>query len=535
MNNLCELCQEKAEFVCFCEKSYFCVSHIGPHMLENSSLTHRPVSVNEDLMHLVSLSLGKLIESEKEILEKAAQQHKTKKMVSFRLLTEIQKVNSFHDSSCLMLQEKIKSLKDLLDAILNNTLSSLKASCDEAKSQLLYYNEKLETEGLSHNSFIDSLLKCSDSKQIEETDLIIKSFSVKHQNFNELVQAGINFSLKFNDCQDASPEHSPDITMIKSLNTEEISADEENDLYARLRFSVNNLENHHKLSTRYRTVTYNSPQLKPRRNTYTKSNTTLKLKQTLSKDPSSLIWVDKISECLLVYSIPTQKTSSVFLPNQSQEFEGSVWCFINDGSIVLTGGNSLQVRRQTLIIDYITGNICNGALMHVGRYNHAMVCVGNYLYAIGGSNGNALRECEKYDVVLDNWQKVGNLNVAREYLAACVHRGRIYVAGGEGADSIEAYNTVSNKFSLLRVRLPTFSKSLMASVDDQMIIFHGNKIISFDSAKMSYIELCDLNEENWYTPFSPIVYQKTLFFIKKATVYSLDTNKGELKILSTLT
>lgn len=535
MNNLCELCQEKAEFVCFCKNSYFCVCHIGQHLLENSSLTHRPVSVNEDLMQLVSLSLGKLIESEKEILEKAAQQHKTRKMVSVRILNEIQKVNTFYESSCLVLQEKIKNLKELLDEVLENTLSGLKASCDEAKSQLLVYKEKLETEGLSHNCLIDSFLKCSDFKQIEETQLIIKSFSVKHTNFNELVKAGIHFSLKFNDCENASPQYSPDITIIKSMNTEELSADEENDLYARLRFSVNNLEDHPKLNTRYRTITYNSPQLKSRRNTYTKSNTTLKLKQSLPKDPSTLIWVDQISECLLVYSIPTEKTSSVFLPNQSQEFEGSVWCSINDGSFVLTGGNSIQVRRQTLIIDYLTGSVCNGVLMHCGRFNHAMVCVGNYLYAIGGSNGNALRECEKYDIILDNWQKVGNLNVAREYLAACVHRGRIYVAGGEGADSIEAYNTVSNKFSLLRVRLPTFSKSLMASVDDQMIIFHGNKIISFDSAKMSYIELCDLTEENWYTPFSPIVYQKTLFFIKKATVYSLDINKGELKTLATLT
>lgn len=535
MNNFCELCKDKAQFLCFCRKCYFCMSHIGQHLLEIGEFMHRPVSVDEDLMQLVSMSLEKLIESEKEILENAIKQEKVKKMAVARIESEIQNVNKFFSSCCLELQEKFNELKGLLDSILTSTIDSLKDSCEEIKSQLQLHKENLETEGLSLNKVIDSLLTCSTIKQMDEKDLITKTFSIQIPKFVDYIKDSIHLSLHLNNSNKTSSQDSPEFSTIKSPNTEEFSGDDENDLYARLRFSVNTLAEHPKLSSRYKTIMYKSPQTKYRRNAYTKSATSLKHKKNISKELSTLVWVDKISECLLTYSISTEETSSVFLPSQSQEFEGSVWCFIKEGTIALTGGNCIQARRQTLIIDYQTGVNSYGALMQCGRFNHTMVCLGNFLYAIGGSNGNALKECEKYDTNKDTWQKVGNLNVAREYLAACVHRGRIYVAGGEGADSIEAYNTVSNKFSLLRVRLPTFSKTLMASIDDQMIIFQGRKIISFDSAKMSYIDLCDLNEENWYTPFSPIVYQKQLYFIKKATVYSLDISKGELKILATLT
>lgn len=535
MNNVCELCKEKAQFLCFCRKCYFCMGHIGLHLLENSESMHRPVSIEEDLMQLVSMSLEKLVESEKEIFDEAIQQEKVRKMAVDRVEAEILEVNRFFSCSCLELQEKFSELKVLLDSILASTIESLKESCEEVKSQLLLHKENLETEGLSLNKAIDSLLTCSNTKQMSEKNLVTKTFSVQIPKFVDYVKESIHFNLLFCNSSKTSSQDSPEFSTIKSPNTDEFSADDENDLYARLRFSVNTLPEHPKLSSRYKTIKYKSPQVKYRRSTYTKSATSLKHKKSVSKELSTLVWVDRISECLLTYSISTEETSSVFLPSQSQDFEGSVWCFIKEGTIALTGGNCIQGRRQTIIIDYQTGVNSYGALMQCGRFNHAMVCLGNFLYAIGGSNGNALKECEKYDINKDTWQKVGNLNVAREYLAACVHRGRIYVAGGEGADSIEAYNTVSNKFSLLRVRLPTFSKTLMASVDDQMIIFQGKKIISFDSAKMSYIDLCDLNEENWYTPFSPIVYQKQLYFIKKATVYSLDITKGELKILATLT
>jgi hypothetical protein len=538
-NPSCSTCKQQAELVCFCSKQLFCVACIGPHLLQVESFPHRPAVLKEDMARLIEFSLMKLAASEKEILEKAEKQQKTKKLISTRLDNEIVSVDHFFNSAVNSISSHFKNLKTLLDLNQGKIVESLKFQCEKTKSSLRTLEDSLETEGFQLNPVIQSLALCADLHEMTQLDLTHKSIESTVQGLEDLLQNSVKFSVTLKTpakttCEEAeNDENSPDLTILKYNNTESNSGDE-GEPFSRLRFSVNTLENP-RFSSRYERISYNSPPDK-RRSTLVKSSTSLVSKRTLFKDmPKSLIWIDKISECLLSYNIESGETSSAFIPHKSQELEGSVWCFSSDGGLVLTGGYALASRRQTLIVDYVTGTTFAGTPMNVGRFHHAMVRVGNFIYSIAGSNGNPVKDCEKYSTMTDTWQKVGNLNVAREFCSACVHRGRIYVAGGENADSIEAYNTVSNKFSLLRMRLPQLGRTLMASVEDQMVIFQGNKVLHFDSAKMSYVEMKTLEEENWYSPSCVLVQNKLVFFVKKSTVFAFDFNANDLKALVTLT
>ena len=531
MQTFCDSCKKPGDLICFCSKLSFCISCIGPHLLLQTPLPHRPAVLKQDMARLIEYSLPKLLESEKDILEKAEKLHKTQKMIENRLENEVKAIDLFLASGVKDVGNFFRNLKVLIDEYEKKTIEELKNLCENAKVQVRNWISMIGTEGFSSDTALKDLTVCTSLLEMNDVELISKKVEFVEVGFDNVLKKVVKLLVKVNDSKSISEEESPELTMMKTQNSDSA---EEPESFSRLRFSVNNSLENPRFSTRYERISYNSPPEK-RKTAIIQSTSSLLSKRSLFKDlPKSLIWIDKISECLSTYNVETNETRTVFLPNKSQELEGSVWCLTSDGNLILTGGVSLSSRRQTLVIDNLTGTTFSACLMHNGRYHHTMVRVGNFLYAIGGSNGSALKDCEKYSIMTDTWQKVGNLNVAREFCSACVHRGRIYVSGGDLADSIEAYNTVSNKFSLLRMRLPSVGRTLMASIDDQMIIFQNLKVLLFDSSKMSYLELSSLSEDNWYSPCNPLVFQKQLMFIKKSSVYCFDLKTNEIKTLIAL-
>ena len=66
-----------------------------------------------------------------------------------------------------------------------------------------------------------------------------------------------------------------------------------------------------------------------------------------------------------------------------------------------------------------------------GLGEHAVVALGGYLYAIGGTNGTAsLRTTLRYDPKVNRWAFMAPMSVGRCYVAAAVLRGKIYAVGG---------------------------------------------------------------------------------------------------------
>jgi len=58
-----------------------------------------------------------------------------------------------------------------------------------------------------------------------------------------------------------------------------------------------------------------------------------------------------------------------------------------------------------LIIDIDTGIIAVKADMFVGRFYHAVVHTGNYIFVIGGCNTNyeGVSRCERYSIPVNKW------------------------------------------------------------------------------------------------------------------------------------
>ncbi|OMJ87440.1 hypothetical protein SteCoe_10858 [Stentor coeruleus] len=546
---LCESCKKTSEIACFCQRLFFCSECIGKHLLLPSSTGHTPVLLDEDLIKLIDLSLTKLRKSEYEILEKAAKVELAKKTILKRIDLEVKSIDEYYTNCANSIKKIIKEIQENLNAIEINIIEKVKNNCEEMKKKLSHWIKAVESSNLEFNSVIKALSLCENLEEMEKVEILSKSLKVEDFQIEKFIIPKIHFSLDFKerseseslskfDDKDDTIEYSQSPTLACLLPYRQAnsfsSEENEPDSFMPLRFSMNLREGLKSPESFEKSSFISESPPEKRRLLYSKTHISTKLSRPSNKTPpQALVWIDNVSECIQNYSLCNSEVETTYLSNKDQNLDGSVWCFTNEGSLILTGGIAPSARKQTLIIDHLSGYTFVAVSMYIGRYHHAAVCVGSFLYVMGGANGTALKECEKYNILTNSWTKVGNLNVAREFLAACVHRGRIYVAGGENADSIETYNTVSNRFSLLRVRLPSICRAFMVSVDDEILIFHKKKLIGFDSAKTSCVEYCDLPEDHWWTPANHIVSSKSVYFIKKGTVFRMDL--GEMQLHSLVT
>ena len=86
------------------------------------------------------------------------------------------------------------------------------------------------------------------------------------------------------------------------------------------------------------------------------------------------------------------------------------------------------------------------------------------IYVIGGNDAkNFYKNCEYYDVALDKWVRIADLNVARDSAACCVFNGKfIYVFSGrikfspkEITDACELYDVEKNIWEIINVKSKT--------------------------------------------------------------------------------
>ena len=202
--------------------------------------------------------------------------------------------------------------------------------------------------------------------------------------------------------------------------------------------------------------------------------------------------------------------------------EKCAWSTTPDGRLVLTGGFDSKPRPTTFIYNLQTKDFKRGPSMAHGRYNHTQTSTGNFLYVLGGCKKEGpIKDCEKLNLITNKWNKAGQMLIARESPASCVHKGRIYVAGGTGLNSIEAYNTVSEKFSLIRVRLPLPGRCCMFSNNESVLLFQESKVLSLQVSSMSVEEVSRTQQRDWWTP-TDCVFKDALYFVHGFEVFRYD-------------
>jgi hypothetical protein len=133
---------------------------------------------------------------------------------------------------------------------------------------------------------------------------------------------------------------------------------------------------------------------------------------------------------------------------------GCCWSEVPGGSLLITGGVG---SRKVVRIDVGTFEVSPLRNMITARGNHAAVYHTPHLYVLGGNNGSALSECERYVCAENRWKALPPLPRACTYTSGVVVEISLYALGGYDGSSLDLVQKLSLQsltWELMQLRLP---------------------------------------------------------------------------------
>ncbi|CDW74857.1 kelch motif family protein [Stylonychia lemnae] len=243
-------------------------------------------------------------------------------------------------------------------------------------------------------------------------------------------------------------------------------------------------------------------------------------------------------EKLLRYDFQKNIWSAISYNHQSAfkgDFKYTSSCRIaKTCDIILSGGCSVMSQKASNKAFKI--NTEDGAYKFIrmqnlmeARYGHSQLYLNGYIYAIGGFSHDdnpgvapiTLQSCEKYTPADNTWSYCAELIMPRAYAGCCPFNNEsIYIFGGlngyETTNTIEQYNTMLDKWSLLYVKLPLKIAKLGAVALDRNSILIAGGI--FGDTEMSYQYVNSVYRLDTSTTQAKWVKQNKM--IGKRTLYS---------------
>ena len=169
--------------------------------------------------------------------------------------------------------------------------------------------------------------------------------------------------------------------------------------------------------------------------------------------------------------------------NLSAPRAGAATVLLQDGRLLVTGGNGASGALATTDIFDTSGNFSAGPPMHFARMNHTATLLqdGRVLVAGGtDASGRASQTAELFDPAASSWSSAGPLMVGRSgATATLLPSGQVLIAGGtaNGAAlaSLELFDPNLNTFTLVTGTLSSPRENHAAALlpDGRVLILGG--------------------------------------------------------------
>ncbi|XP_033871793.1 kelch-like protein 2 [Acipenser ruthenus] len=168
--------------------------------------------------------------------------------------------------------------------------------------------------------------------------------------------------------------------------------------------------------------------------------------------------------------------------------------------MVVVGGQAPKAIRSVECYDFKEERWYQVAELPSRRCRSGVVCMGGFVYAVGGFNGSLrVRTVDSYDPVKDQWTCVASMQNRRSTLGAAVLNGLLYAVGGfdgsTGLSTVEAYNAKKNDWFLI-VPMNTRRSSVGVGVVGGLLYAVGG----YDGASrqcLSTVEVYHPNANEW--------------------------------------
>ena len=239
------------------------------------------------------------------------------------------------------------------------------------------------------------------------------------------------------------------------------------------------------------------------------------------QNTNRIVWYNVEQECWLEFAVPNH----IFLKD-------SAWSLCEGGKLMNTGGYEFQAKDTVYVIDLDSRKEEKCQNMPRKRFKHAQVSLGSYVYVVGGVGKKAaIKSVHRYNLYSKRWSKIGKLSCMREYPGACSHEGKIYIAGGVGSQSIEVFNPLSQRFSLINIKISSPGRCCAFSYDDYIIILRGDTLAKFVPKEENSVELGKVLDSDWMISGEPYITRDCCYFYYLQELLCLDICSNSIKLI----
>ena len=245
----------------------------------------------------------------------------------------------------------------------------------------------------------------------------------------------------------------------------------------------------------------------------------------------TIYYVEPFSSRVSFYNIK-EETFNEFTIDSARFPNKAAWSLSKDGRLILSGGFNEAAKREAYAISVNERRCETLPSMITRRFNHAQVTVDSSIFVFGGMDKKPLSECEYYSTEKKRWNKYGSLVVSREHPSACHFLGKLYVAGGNGIESLECSQIAREKFELLSLRLPGPGRCNMFVVANQILILHRGIYISITLPNMVYKQIGDIEQNSYWTCSEKVIFDKKIYWVSDGNFIVFDVETGEFKKLT---
>lgn len=202
-----------------------------------------------------------------------------------------------------------------------------------------------------------------------------------------------------------------------------------------------------------------------------------------------------------------KKTEILF--DKNWNFEAS-WCLLDNGDVFLCGGNG----RDSSEVLQISGNPLNVRYLHgfSGRSGHSVVQVDGDIYVFGGNKGNFT---EKYVFADDRWSVLTDLPQKIQRVSSCSVNEGVLSTGSE-CDKLWLYQINENCYSQIDFPLSGYSlrNKIIFFTNNTLYCLTGDRLIVYNWETKAILLDQVINDRDWWSYSSPIIYKNCAFFIK---------------------
>ncbi|MDQ6692165.1 MAG: hypothetical protein M3Z13_05295 [Candidatus Dormibacteraeota bacterium] len=153
--------------------------------------------------------------------------------------------------------------------------------------------------------------------------------------------------------------------------------------------------------------------------------------------------------------------------------------------LFVSGGFSNGPARAEVFSFTEAGSWQAVAPLNHARGAHALVTLGDRLYAVGGRTGSEVAAVEMFNPALNSWTDVTSLPQPRDHVAGFAWQGRVCIAGGRSPNTsrVDCYDPTTGGWSRL-ADLPGATSGAGAAAFGDLILVAGGE----DSAESRLVD-----------------------------------------------